>query len=339
MPYTVKQVAAMSGVSVRTLHFYDATGLLKPASHGANGYRLYEEPQLLRLQQILFYRELGFPLKSVRRFLDRPEFQKVAALQSHREALEEQLARTRRLLETIDRTIDHLEGRKPMKGEQLFAGFTVAAGDARFGERVTRGGEPTDCKVAAADTGGALSVFEFRGRGGWPRHFHHAQDEWLYVVDGAIDCEIGGRRLHLRRGESVFVPRTVAHWWGAAGEVLSTVLEVYQPAGRLEQFFRELGEFTDTPPHEAMSVEKMARWFDAHGMCLPPPRGSAGASRRAMPCRPDDFAARRALRGALDACPRCPRGGQQRHSTLEVTVHGRRPPPAPRARVEPVAVA
>jgi DNA-binding transcriptional MerR regulator len=59
MAYTVKQVATMSNVSVRTLHFYDETGLLKPAYHKENGYRYYEEPQLLALQQILFYRELG----------------------------------------------------------------------------------------------------------------------------------------------------------------------------------------------------------------------------------------------------------------------------------------
>ena len=58
--YSVKQVARLSGVSVRTLHFYDEAGLLKPAYHTANGYRFYEEPQLLMLQQILFYRELGF---------------------------------------------------------------------------------------------------------------------------------------------------------------------------------------------------------------------------------------------------------------------------------------
>lgn len=63
MAYTVKQVAAMSGVSVRTLHYYDEAGLLKPAYVAANGYRAYEEPQLLTLQQMLFYRELGLPLK------------------------------------------------------------------------------------------------------------------------------------------------------------------------------------------------------------------------------------------------------------------------------------
>ena len=268
MAYTVKQVAALSGVSVRTLHFYDEAGLLKPAYTGANGYRFYEEPQLLTLQQILFYRELGFELRQIRPLLGRPDFQRVDALRSHRAALEDRLARTRRLLETIDHTIDHIEGRKPMKNEEMFAGFTVAAGDDRFGERVRLGGEPNDCKVAAADTGGALCVFEFRGNGGWPYHSHHEQDEWLYVVEGELQCHIGDRRLRLQRGESVFVPRTVPHWWVSAGEVPVTVLEVYQPAGRMEQFFREVGRFTDPPIHEALSVAEMLALFDAHGMRL-----------------------------------------------------------------------
>src|SRR5438046_10135053 len=99
MAYTVKQVARMSGVSVRTLHFYDEVGLLKPAYVGANGYWFYEEPQLLTLQQILFYRELGFELKQIERILGRADFEKVAALQSHRKVLQKNLARTRTLIE------------------------------------------------------------------------------------------------------------------------------------------------------------------------------------------------------------------------------------------------
>src|ERR1044072_1537197 len=101
MAYTVKRVAAMSRVSVRTLHFYDETGLLKPAYVGANGYRFYEEPQLLMLQQILFYRELGFELKQIKEILGRADFEKAAALESHRNALEQNLARTRALIATI----------------------------------------------------------------------------------------------------------------------------------------------------------------------------------------------------------------------------------------------
>src|ERR1700675_4520258 len=104
MAYTVKQVSRMSGVSVRTLHFYDETGLLKPARHGANGYRFYEESQLLILQQILFYRELGFELKQIERILGRADFEKVAALESHRRVLQESLARTQPVIETIDQT-------------------------------------------------------------------------------------------------------------------------------------------------------------------------------------------------------------------------------------------
>src|ERR1044071_4571502 len=117
MAFTVKQVARMSGVSVRTLRFYDETGLLKPAYHGTNGYRYYEEPQLLMLQQILFYRELGFELKQIKRVLGRRDFEKSAALQSHRKVLEKKLGHTRTLIETIDKTIEHLKGKKKMKSE------------------------------------------------------------------------------------------------------------------------------------------------------------------------------------------------------------------------------
>src|SRR5437588_13109476 len=108
MAYTVKQVAAISGVSVRTLHFYDETGLLKPAYYGANGYRFYEEPQLLTLQQILFYRELGFELKQIERILGRADFEKLDALQSHRKVRQNTLARPRTFIQTIAEAVKPL---------------------------------------------------------------------------------------------------------------------------------------------------------------------------------------------------------------------------------------
>jgi DNA-binding transcriptional MerR regulator len=132
MAYTVKQVAAMSGVSVRTLHFYDETGLPKPARQRANGYRLYEEPQLLTLQQILFYRELGFELKQIKEVLGRADFEKVAALQAHLRVLQENLARPRILIGTIDKTIRHLKGTENMKRGDV-SGF-----QRRCGERPIR---------------------------------------------------------------------------------------------------------------------------------------------------------------------------------------------------------
>lgn len=77
------------------------------------------------------------------------------------------------------------------------------------------GGEPNDCEVSGKDTDGAMSVFEFTG-GGWPRHLHHDQDEWIYVVEGEFEFQVGenDKRYRLGTGESVFLPRKVAHAWG-----------------------------------------------------------------------------------------------------------------------------
>jgi DNA-binding transcriptional MerR regulator len=269
MAYTVKQLAAMSGVSVRTLHFYDETGLLKPAYHGANGYRFYEEAQLLTLQQILFYRELGFELKQIERILGRADFEKVAALQSHREVLQENLARTQTLIETIDKTIQHLKGTKKMKSEEMFLGFSVGSGKDRFDERIQLGGEPHDCKVSARDTNGAMCVFEFTGGGGGPRHLHHDQDEWIYVIDGEFQFEVGDKRFRVGTGESVFIHRQVPHVWACVSGKPGKIINVYQPAGKVEEFFRELGKYNSKPyVHEVLSIDEFRRLFHDHGMDL-----------------------------------------------------------------------
>ncbi len=124
MAYTVTKLAKISGVSVRTLHWYDEVGLLKPAYYGSNGYRYYEEEQLLILQQILFFRELGFELKQIQRILTRNDFDKIVALSSHRQILQKNLKRTQKLIKTIDQTIEHLRGTKKMKEQDMYAGFS-----------------------------------------------------------------------------------------------------------------------------------------------------------------------------------------------------------------------
>jgi len=84
MPYTVKQLSDLAGVSARTLHFYDQIGLLKPSCHGENGYRYYGEEALLRLQQIMFFKELDFSLAEIREIVDRSGFDVLRALGAHR---------------------------------------------------------------------------------------------------------------------------------------------------------------------------------------------------------------------------------------------------------------
>ena len=282
MAYTVKQVAAMSGVSVRTLHYYDEAKLLKPAYCGTNGYRFYEEP-LLKLQQILFYRELGFELKKIKRILGSRNFEIVAALQSHRKQLERELKRMRTLIETVDNTIKHLKWRKKMKSEDIFAGFHIAAGEGRFGEHVKLGGYPHDCKLSGKDTNGALCVFEFTGSSGGPRHLHHEQDEWVYIVEGEFDFVVGKKQFRAGPGESVFIPRKVSHRWGVGNGQPGKVINTYQPAGKMEDFFREVGKSSEVgnyhpglPTREQMInktyTEDQVQWlqqlFKAHGMDL-----------------------------------------------------------------------
>jgi DNA-binding transcriptional MerR regulator/predicted SAM-dependent methyltransferase len=123
MAYMVTELAKISGVSVRTLRWYDEIGLLKPAYHGANNYRYYEEAQLLLLQQILFFRELGFNLNDIQKLLAQNDFDNVNALYAHRKVLEEDIARKNSLLVTIDKTIQHLRGKRIMKCEELYFGF------------------------------------------------------------------------------------------------------------------------------------------------------------------------------------------------------------------------
>ncbi|MCP4539029.1 MAG: MerR family transcriptional regulator [Chloroflexi bacterium] len=123
--YTVSQLAKIAEVSVRTLHYYDHVDLLKSSLRTAAGYRLYEEQNLLRLQQILFFKELDFPLNEIRNILNDPEFDQVEALKNHRRLLQKQAKQLTQLLKTIDKTIQRFEeGKMGMTDEELYEGFT-----------------------------------------------------------------------------------------------------------------------------------------------------------------------------------------------------------------------
>jgi DNA-binding transcriptional MerR regulator len=121
---TVKQVARISGVSVRALHHYDQIGLLKPAHTGTNRYRYYGEEELLRLQQILIHRELDIPLNEIAAILDAPGFDRLATLQQQREKLVAEAKRYAQLVRTIDRTIASLRGDRVMRNAELYQGIS-----------------------------------------------------------------------------------------------------------------------------------------------------------------------------------------------------------------------
>lgn len=125
--YRVGEVATLTRISIRTLHHYDRIGLLRPATHSAGGYRLYGESDLLRLQQILTLRFLGFPLKRIGELLDRPDFDLVASLRVQRQVLRERIAE----LERISSAVGDLVDRRLTTGEwswELVVEASEAAG-------------------------------------------------------------------------------------------------------------------------------------------------------------------------------------------------------------------
>jgi MerR family transcriptional regulator, thiopeptide resistance regulator len=139
MGWSIAQVAQMSGVTARTLRHYDDVGLLKPAYVGANGYRYYEEPELLRLQQILVLRELGLGLADIADAVD-SEPDTLAALRRQHIRLLGERNRMARLAETVARTIAELEGRTDVtqrinRAENLFEGFDASQYEDEARER------------------------------------------------------------------------------------------------------------------------------------------------------------------------------------------------------------
>ena len=118
----VKEVAKLTGVSVRTLHYYDEINLLTP-NKLSSGYRQYEEHHLERLQQILFFKNIGFSLKNIKKIIDDPEFNQLEALQLHKKMLMEKRKQIDKLLENVNKTINHQKGEIQMTQEEKFLGF------------------------------------------------------------------------------------------------------------------------------------------------------------------------------------------------------------------------
>ena len=119
----VKQLAKLAGVSVRTLHYYDQIGLLSPAKINEKGYRLYSEDDLLRLQQILFFRELQFPLREIKEILEDEGFDHKKALVQHKHVLLEKKERLERIIHSVDQTLDSMSGGTYMSNRDRFEPF------------------------------------------------------------------------------------------------------------------------------------------------------------------------------------------------------------------------
>jgi DNA-binding transcriptional MerR regulator len=121
--FTIKQISQLAHVTPRTLRYYDQIGLLTPEEIGNNGYRYYSDASLLKLQQILFYRELEIPLEQIKEILGRQNFNLRAALEDHKLQLGKKIDRLNKLITTVDQTLKYIKGEEEMNKNVLFDAF------------------------------------------------------------------------------------------------------------------------------------------------------------------------------------------------------------------------
>ena len=139
MEYTIKQLSDLSGVTPRTLRWYDQLGLLRPGRLTDAGYRIYGPPEVDRLQEILFYRELDFSREDIRRLLDDPAYDRQTELQSQLAELLARRERLDRLILTITQTIESSKGGRIMSDHEKFEALkrrTVEENEARYGREL-----------------------------------------------------------------------------------------------------------------------------------------------------------------------------------------------------------
>ena len=139
MEYTVQKLGELAGVSTRTLRYYDEIGILKPARKNTSGYRIYGTVEVDKLQQILFYRELGLDLESIKQIINNPSFNGPAALKQHREQLLDKRKQLDLLIKNVESTISAAEGKSKMADNEKFQGFKqtmIKDNEQQFGKEV-----------------------------------------------------------------------------------------------------------------------------------------------------------------------------------------------------------
>lgn len=139
MEYTIQKLGSIAGISTRTLRYYDEIGLLKPARVNSSGYRIYGGNEVNRLQQILFFRELGIPLESIKDIIDSPAFNKTTALKEHREKLLAKREQIDLMLLNIDKTLAESEGRITMSDKEKFEGLKerlISENEEKYGAEI-----------------------------------------------------------------------------------------------------------------------------------------------------------------------------------------------------------
>jgi DNA-binding transcriptional MerR regulator len=173
--YRIGELAALTGVTVRTLHHYDRIGLFRPAAHSEGGHRLYADRDLLDLQQILTLRFLGFKLREIRDLLARPDFDLVVSLRVQQVALRDRVTALERVQTALGELLDH----------RLSTGcwdWTLAArASATVQEELDQGGDSME-NTRARFTPEQMAQFEELGRKVGQEEIKQVQDNWAELI-------------------------------------------------------------------------------------------------------------------------------------------------------------
>ncbi|MFD8507913.1 MerR family transcriptional regulator [Streptomyces sp. NPDC059687] len=168
MSYSVGQVSAFAGVTVRTLHHYDKAGLLSPSGRSHAGYRLYNEADLVRLQQILFYRELGFSLDQIAAIFKDPQANALEQLRARQRQLSEEIARLQRLAEVAQRAIQVQQTGVALTPQERFEVFGEITFDLSYA---------TEAELKWADSDGQREAMA--------RAAAHTKQDWRHLMNEA----------------------------------------------------------------------------------------------------------------------------------------------------------
>lgn len=139
MEYSMKEMTEISGVSGRTLRYYDEIGLLLPKKMNASGYRIYSEKEMNHLQQILLYKRMGLKLEAIKILLTSPDYDLTKGLEQHRRDLLLQQAELKQVIETVEKTLEGMKGKREMPNKEKFKGLReqqIRDNEEKYGEEI-----------------------------------------------------------------------------------------------------------------------------------------------------------------------------------------------------------
>ena len=239
---TVKQISKLAHITPRTIHYYDQIGLLRPDEIGENGYRYYSDASLLKLQQILFYRELDMPLDQIKEIMSSSQYDLAQALQEHRKQLSKRIDRINKLISTVDQTLLHIGGKTIMENKELFDGFSPE--------------EEAKMEQEAMDTYDPETVQE-----SWQKWRNYSKDKQQIILDEGREIYQDFVKAMPHGADSPQAQACVLHWrehmhnfWTPDKQQLVGLTDLYNDDPRFKQNFDKIHPNLATFVREAVKI-------------------------------------------------------------------------------------